>query len=220
MSNLVKGNKKPMDSILAFGDSNTWGLIPCSKPIKRYPREVRWTGLLQKNMKDVRILEEGLCGRTTIFEDSLRPGRKGVSSLPMILASHQPINAAILMLGTNDCKSVYAASEYTIGKGIELCLDELEKYIPAGYILLISPIYLGDDVWRAQKDPEFAEKSVNISHKLKSVYSRIAEERGTLFLAASDYTNADVRDDEHLNEEGHRAIAEAVYEKLKELKAA
>ena len=205
-----------MDSILAFGDSNTWGLVPGSKPAERYPWEVRWTGILQKYMGGTRILEEGLCGRTTIFEDGLRPGRRGVTSLPLILESHRPIRAAILMLGTNDCKSVYAASEYTIGKGIELCLDELEKYIPAERILLISPICLGDDVWRPEKDPEFAEESVHISRRLKSVYSRIAEERGTLFLAASDYTNADVRDDEHLNEAGHRAIAKAVYEILKE----
>ena len=33
-----------MSNILAFGDSNTWGLIPGSKPHQRFPREVRWTG--------------------------------------------------------------------------------------------------------------------------------------------------------------------------------
>ena len=206
-----------MNSILAYGDSNTWGLVPGSKPYRRYPWETRWTGILQGKLEGVRVLEEGLCGRTTVFEDGLRPGRRGVSSLPLILESHDPIDAAILMLGTNDCKSVYGASEYTIGKGIELCLDELERYIPADHILLVSPIYLGDDIWRPQKDPEFAKNSVSVSHKLKDVYRKIAKERGTHFLAASDHAVADATDDEHLNAEGHKSIAAAVYGKLNEM---
>lgn len=76
----------------------------------------------------VRIIEEGLCGRTTAFEDELRLGRKGSAALPMILESQYPLDTAIVMLGTNDCKSVYSLSAATIGKGIELCLDEIQKY--------------------------------------------------------------------------------------------
>ncbi len=207
-----------MDSILVFGDSNTWGLIPGSKTYERYPWENRWTGILQKKCKDIRILEEGLCGRTTVFEDELRPGRKGVSSLPLILESHQPLNAAVIMLGTNDCKKIYGASAYTIGKGIELCLDELVKYIPAKKILLVSPIHLGKDVWRSEKDPEFTAESVRISYELKDVYQYIAARRGMGFLAASDITQADESDDEHLNMKGHKALASAIYQKFAEMK--
>jgi len=207
-----------MESILAFGDSNTWGLIPGAKNYKRYPWEVRWTGILQKKCKENRILEEGLCGRTTVFEDELRPGRRGVSSLPILLESHQPLNAAVLMLGTNDCKSVYGASAHTIGKGIELCLNELEKYISAERILLVSPIFLGDDVWRPEKDPEFQQQSIEVSHELKQIYQEIAGRRGHGFLAASDYAQADEADNEHLNDKGHEAFALAVYDKLKEMK--
>ena len=66
-----------MKQILAFGDSNTWGLIPGSAPYERYPWGVRWTSLLQEKFadKDIRVVEEGLCGRTTVFEDQSRPGR-------------------------------------------------------------------------------------------------------------------------------------------------
>lgn len=94
----------------------------------------------------VRIIEEGLCGRTTAFEDELRLGRKGSAALPMILESQYPLDTAIVMLGTNDCKSVYSLSAATIGKGIELCLDEIQKYIPPSGILLVSPISLGEDI--------------------------------------------------------------------------
>ena len=206
-----------MDSILAFGDSNTWGLIPGSRTYERYPWETRWTGILQQKFKNARILEDGLCGRTTIFEDENRPGRHGAAALPLILESNKPLNAAVLMLGTNDCKSVYRASAYTIGKGIEQCLNELEKYIPASRILLVSPIYLGKNVWKPDKDPEFEPKSVEVSHELKDIYRRIAEEKGTEFLAASDYAKPDDADNEHLNEKGHQAIAVAIYKKLKKM---
>lgn len=206
-----------MKSILAFGDSNTWGFVPGTKQMERYPWDVRWTGILQKKCEHVRIIEEGLCGRTTAFEDDLRPGRRGASALPLILESHRPLDAVMIMLGTNDCKSVYSVSANTIGKGMKLCLDEIEKYIPPQNILLISPILLGEDVWRDDKDPEFGKQSVIVSRELKHVYQRIADERGTAFLAASDYVIASDADCEHMDAEGHGRFADVLYEKLREM---
>ncbi|MCR5598424.1 MAG: arylesterase [Lachnospiraceae bacterium] len=209
-----------MKTIVAFGDSNTWGLVPKSEPHERYPEDVRWTGVLQGLLKDARVVEEGLCGRTTVFEDELRPGRKGLSMLPVILESQYPVDAVIIMLGTNDCKSVYGASAHTIGKGMELCIDELKKYVPAEKILLVSPIFLGNDVWWPDKDPEFGPRSVEVSKELKAIYVRIAEAKGTAFLAASDHAYADDLDNEHMNEKGHASFAKAVYEKLVEMRIA
>ena len=96
-----------MREILCFGDSNTYGLIPGTK--ERYKENIRWTGILQQKLKeqDCRIVEEGLCGRTTVFEDELRKNRKGSDLLPVLLESHAPIDQVVLMLGTNDCKSYY-----------------------------------------------------------------------------------------------------------------
>ncbi|MCR5420839.1 MAG: arylesterase [Lachnospiraceae bacterium] len=204
-----------MESILVYGDSNTWGLIPGSSPHKRYPFDIRWTGVLQKKLKGIRILEEGLCGRTTVFDDKLRAGRNGFYVLPVILESQCPIDNAIIMLGTNDCKRIYGATSYVIGKGMERCLDVLESYVRKERILLISPIELGGNVWRPEKDPEFDERSVRTSKELKAIYEGIAKKRGINFLAASDYVAADDKDDEHLNEDGHVIFANAVYEKLK-----
>jgi lysophospholipase L1-like esterase len=206
-----------MKQILAFGDSNTWGLIPGSQPKKRYPWGVRWTSLLQEKSSDLRVAEEGLCGRTTVFEDGLRPGRKAVNSLDPLLESQYPVDGVILMLGTNDCKSFYNASAYVIGKGIERCLDILEKYVAPENILLVSPIYLGDDVWRPEKDPEFSSNSVATSKELRDVYAGIAKRRGTAFLAASDYVTASTIDDEHMDEDGHKVFADVIYQKLEKI---
>lgn len=62
-----------MKQILCFGDSNTWGYDGESR--KRLPWGVRWTSLLQEklNQEEYRIIEEGLCGRTTVFEDRSQP---------------------------------------------------------------------------------------------------------------------------------------------------
>lgn len=204
-----------MANILFFGDSNTWGLIPGSSPYERYPWEVRWTSLLQEKLAEDRIIEEGLCGRTTVFEDELRPGRKGVGSLPMILESHYPVDYVILMLGTNDCKSYYNVSAGTIGKGIERCLDVIMDHVEPENILLISPITLGDDVWRDDKDPEFSTRSVAVSKQLKEVYRAIADRRGVNFLAASDYVKASGVDCEHMDEKGHRVFADVVYRRIR-----
>ena len=46
------------------------------------------------------------------------------------------------------------------------------------------------------------------------MYKKIAAQRGVKFLAASDYATASEVDDEHLNEEGHQKLAEAIYEAL------
>ncbi len=203
-----------MKTLLTYGDSNTWGLIPGSTPHKRFPFENRWTGILQSLTDDVRIVEEGLCGRTTVFEDAIRPGRNGLKSLPLILESNYPIDSLILMLGTNDCKALYGASSHVIGRGIELCLDEIVKYVDSSKILLISPIHLGDEVWHPDKDPEFDQKSIGISKELKAVYAKIASEKGISFLAASDIATASRVDDEHLDESGHLLLAQAIHNKL------
>lgn len=84
-----------MKQLLCFGDSNTWGLIP--KTHERYSWGVRWTSLLQEKLEkhDIRVLEEGLCGRTTIFDDAYRKNRNGLESLPEILESNYPDAAVI-----------------------------------------------------------------------------------------------------------------------------
>ena len=206
-----------MKYVLAFGDSNTWGLVPGSVTKERYPWGTRWTSILQDRCPDLRVIEEGLCGRTTVFEDDLRPGRRGIEALPMILETHHPLDAAVVMLGTNDCKPVYGASAHTIGKGLELCLEELEHSISPERILVVSPLLFGENVWRPEKDPEFSQRSVEICRELKEIYRGIAGKRRNAFLAASDFVQPNAADDEHIDKEGHRIFASAVYEKLKEM---
>lgn len=206
-----------MKQILCFGDSNTWGYDGESG--RRLPWGVRWTSLLQEKFsgEEVRIIEEGLCGRTTIFEDPLRDGRRGTALLPTILESHNPVDLVILMLGTNDCKTLFGASAEVIGKGIVRLLDQIEEYSTTAKTLLISPILLGEKVWQEGYDREFSRPSVDVSKELGSAYEKIAEERNTGFLNAAAYVRCCDADQEHMDAEGHKVLAEAIYQRAKEL---
>ena len=204
-----------MKQILAFGDSNTWGLIPGTWD--RYPEYVRWTGILRKAVLPLgfRILEDGVCGRTTVFDDPGRPLRRGIDSI-LRYKDIEGISLVILMLGTNDCKKVFHASPEEIGRGLGRCVSAFEELVPADKILVVSPLQLGEDVWQPDKDPAFDRQSVQTSRALREVYRSVAAGRGNHFLAASDHTAASHADEEHLNAEGHERLAAAIWKKLRE----
>lgn len=205
-----------MKQVLCFGDSNTWGLVAGTE--ERYSRQERWTGILQEKLSGggIRIVEEGLCGRTTIYEDMKRAGLQGATVLPMLLKNHLP-DLTVIMLGTNDCKAAYRASAWDIGQGAEILLNQVKRYAPGSRILLISPIFLGEQVWRAEYDPEFNENSVMVSRQLRQVYEGLAGKHQVEFLAASDYAKPSPVDMEHLEKKGHEKLADAIYQKVREI---
>lgn len=203
-----------MKQIICFGDSHTWGYDGESKT--RLPWGKRWTSLIQEKVmgEDVRIIEEGLCGRTTIFEDPLRDGRKGTALLPVILETHAPADLLLLMLGTNDCKTIFKASAKVIASGMGRLVDQAKKMSPQTKILLVSPITLGEKVWQEGYDPEFSRESVEVSRGLAAEYEKLAKKKGIFFLDAAKIVSCCEADQQHMNAEGHRKFADAIYEKL------
>lgn len=203
-----------MKNILCFGDSNTWGYNPNTK--ERYPWGIRWTSKLAQKLSgsDVNVIEQGLCGRTTIFEDISRPNRKGVNTLKAIFGEENNIDSVIIMLGTNDCKTYYGNNAEDIAEGVDECLDLILEHVPSENILLVSPIQLGEEVWKDEFDPEFNENSVLVSKGLKDAYARIAKKRNVHFLAASEYVGPSNADQEHLDVAGHSVLADVIYENV------
>ena len=115
--------------ILCIGDSNTHGL--CTDPSEsadhgsRYNEEERWTCLLQKALgAEYLVIEEGLSGRTCVYDD---PDMDSVNLLPVLhvlLNSHEPLDMLILMLGTNDYKVKFNTDARKIAKGMHILLEE------------------------------------------------------------------------------------------------
>ena len=81
-----------MKSILCYGDSNTFGAKAVEFDLLeeavvfadlRYAEDVRWTGVLQKELgSEYRVIEEGLCARTTTLDDPIegtyKNGKDGI----------------------------------------------------------------------------------------------------------------------------------------------
>ena len=94
-------------TILCYGDSNTWGYDPVNAC--RYDRNIRWPGVLQKELGQAYyVKEEGLCGRTTVWDDPVEGHKNGLKQLTPILHSHCPLDLVVIMLGTNDLKMRYS----------------------------------------------------------------------------------------------------------------
>lgn len=199
-----------MKNILCFGDSNTWGLIPQTHD--RYPSDIRWTGLIKTMLGPYGciVTEEGLCGRTTVFEDRSRPGRSGIKTLPLILRNTGELFVSVIMLGTNDCKTEYRADAAEIAHGAALLIKAVKKYHPESAIILVSPILLKKGVGDKGFDPEFGKRSETVCSQLRDEYKKTAKKYGTYFFAAQDVAEASDADREHLTKQGHAALASAI----------
>lgn len=207
-----------MKNILCFGDSNTFGSNPAGG---RHPRDVRWTGRLQKMLgEEYYVIEEGMGGRTTVWDDPMEPNRNGLAFLPVALQSHQPLDMVILSLGTNSCKAHFNASARVVASSINILCNEIKRFpYRAGYpipkILIVSPIHIGDDV---ENSPfiVFDQASVAKSHELAPYVEKIAEQQDALFVDASKVAVPSQLDQLHMDGENHRALAEKLCEVVRE----
>ena len=112
-----------MKNVLCFGDSNTYGYDPAGMrdgTAVRYAHDVRWCGVAQRDLGEGwHVIEEGLNGRTTVRDDMchLDTNLNGIRALPMLLEAHKPLDAIVIMLGTNDCKTVFNVTASDIARG-------------------------------------------------------------------------------------------------------
>lgn len=206
-----------MKNILCFGDSNTFGTNPKGG---RHSRDVRWSGVLQKLLgDDYYVIEEGMGGRTTVWDDPYEPNRCGKKALPIALQSHKPLDLVIVCLGTNDCKEYFHAPAHMTAKGAELLCNMIRNYeygpaFPVPQILLIAPIHIGDDVMNSAYK-SFGYDAPAKSKEFGKYYKEVAERLGCLYLDASTVAVPSETDQLHMDPESHRALAEAVCEIVK-----
>ncbi|EOS62230.1 hypothetical protein C815_00011 [Firmicutes bacterium M10-2] len=205
--------------ILCIGDSNTWGFDPCNG----LRQENRWTKLLGQMRPKDEIIEEGMCGRTFAFEDPTCVGRCGLDSLPMLLMSHDPIDLVIVMLGTNDLKSLFHARAKAIARGARAFIREIRNPYMYRYsvpkILIIAPILLGEKI--AEQEGicgDFDKESLIQSCHLGEEIEMICKEYDTAFLDAAQFANASSLDQVHMDEENHKKLSKAINDKIEKMK--
>jgi lysophospholipase L1-like esterase len=206
-----------MKSIVCFGDSNTWGYDPIAK--QRYDRDTRWTGRLQDALGDAyHVIEEGLNGRTTVWEDPLEEGRCGKSYLYPCLQTHKPIDLVILMLGTNDLKKRFDVSAEDIVKGAEQLIKMIRKSESGRDddtpdILLLAPAVIKEIEEFEIMFSGGRKKSKEFSLR----YRELAEIYGCHFLDTSTLMTVSDADGIHFEPEAHQALADRLAEEIEEI---
>ncbi len=199
-------------TVLCYGDSNTYGLDPVTR--RRFPRDIRWPGVVAAELAGVaHVVEEGLGGRTTVWESPFAPGRDGRAYLVPCLASHAPIAVLVLMLGTNDLKSLFrlAAPDVAAGAAALVDIALVSGAGPDGgppRVLLVAPARLGpataiSALWG------FGEARGTSAH-LAPHYRTAAAELGCAFLDADSLVAVHPADGVHLDAEGHAALGRAI----------
>lgn len=216
-----------MKNILCFGDSNTFGYDPAGDATgisARFAWDVRWTGLVQRELgSGAHIIEEGLCGRTSMLDDPCSPGRNGFAALPGVLETHQPLDIVVLMLGTNDLKSRFGLSPRDIARGIQADVRAIRSFTwangcSAPQILVVCPPEILPVAALAPVG-SYDEASVERSHELAPQYRAVADKCGTEFFDASAVVRPGGVDGIHLDAVGHAAFAQALAPKLREMLA-
>ena len=212
-----------MKSILCYGDSNTWGCIPLEGQERagRFPPDTRWPGVLRRELGDGHwIVEEGLSGRTTVWDDPLEPHRNGRKLLLPTLLTHQPLDLVIIMLGTNDLKHRMNASAAEIAAGAGMLVDIVSASAcgPDGrapQTLLVCPAPIAEV---DQFDDEF-EGGAEKSGRLAGHFAAIAEARSCAFLDAGAFIESSNVDGIHLDEPQHAALGAAIAKHVRPLLA-
>jgi lysophospholipase L1-like esterase len=199
-----------MKTVLCYGDSNTWGYEPATG--SRYPEDVRWPGVLARELGDgFRVIEEALNGRTTVREDPVEEHKNGKDYLRPCLESHAPLDLVIIALGINDLKARFfaSASDAADGAGILVGISQRSGAGPDGgspAVVLLVPPPVGRLTELAQMFAGAEEKSKGFSHQ----YRRVAKKYGCVLLYAGEVVRASDRDGIHLEAEEHRKLGEAV----------
>lgn len=213
-----------MKYMLCFGDSNTWGHNPEAKNENelRYSPNKRWTGKLAQALQGKWVvIEEGLCGRSTVFEDPLSSICNGAKALPICLRSHQPLDLIIFMLGTNDSRTIFHANAKEISRGMEYLLKMAQsqesydiKQIPQ--ILLIAPPHLSDNLKNTFFYGIYDEESAEKLRLLGETYRELARQYHCMYLDAGECVKEIGSDGVHLSEAGHEKLYRCVMKLLLE----
>jgi lysophospholipase L1-like esterase len=201
--------------ILVYGDSLTWGIIPNTR--KRFPFDERWPGILENKLNEigvrVRIIEDCLNGRRTVWEDPFKPGRNGLVGLAQCMEKQSPLALVILMLGTNDFQFSHPYNNaWSAAQGIAALVNEIksapiEPGMPSPPILVICPPPI--------RSPQgvLAEKFSGAEQRcagLAEAYRAVSSDLGCHFFDAASVTTSSRVDGIHLDADQHLALARAL----------
>jgi lysophospholipase L1-like esterase len=199
-----------MHHILVYSDSLSWGIIPTTR--RRLPFEKRWPGVMEialcSSGEKVRVIEDCLNGRRTVWDDPFKPGRNGLVGLAQRIEIHSPLALVILMLGTNDFQSVHERNAWHSSQGIIALISAIrtapiEPGMPVPPILVVAPPAI--QLPKGPIAPKFAggeKKCIGLA----AAYQKVCEEADCYFFDAGSVIMSSKVDGVHLDAEQHLVL--------------
>jgi len=207
-------NPPRVQPILVYGDSLTWGIIPDTR--RRLAFGLRWPGVLEAELgaagREVRVLEDCLNGRTTVWDDPFKPGRNGLVGLEQRIEACSPVALVILMLGTNDFLAMHARDAWHSAQGIRALVRAIrrapiEPGMAAPEILIVTPPEIRDP--RGPIAPKFLGAD-GLCGGLAAAYARVADEERCHGFDAGSVTTTSRVDGVHLDADQHAELGRAL----------
>lgn len=205
---------KAMNQILVYSDSLTWGIVPNSR--ERLPFEKRWPGVFEKSLnavgENIRVIENCLNGRRTVWSDPFKEGRDGSQGLAQVIEMHSPLKLVILMLGSNDFQCTHDHSAWLSAQGTAKLIQiirqaPIEPCMPIPEIMIVAPPQI------IEPKGVIAGKFEGSEHRcigLAAALEKIAKEHSVSFFNAGSVTEASIVDGIHLDENQHQILGEAI----------
>jgi lysophospholipase L1-like esterase len=203
-----------MQDVLIYGDSLSWGIIPMTR--KRFAFDERWPGVLENELnaagRVVRVIEDCLNGRRTVWDDPFKPGRNGIVGLAQRIEIHSPLALVILMLGTNDFQSVHPHNASHAAQGIAALAGAIQRApiepgMPVPTVLVVAPPPLQNP--RGPVAPKFVGGDTKCLG-LAEAYREVAMSLGCPFFDAGSVTASSGLDGVHLDRDQHLALGKAI----------
>ncbi len=203
-----------MKNVLVYSDSLSWGIIPMSR--NRFAFDQRWPGILELNLReigqDVRVIEDCLNGRRTMYEDPVKPGRNGLTGLSQRIEINSPLSLVILMLGTNDFQINHEHTALDAKNGMRCLINEirntnLEPGMEMPEILVIAPPPV------RSPQGQIAEKFKGAENKcigLANAYQTLCQELSCHFFDAVSVTTSSKVDGVHFDMDQHLTFGNAI----------
>jgi lysophospholipase L1-like esterase len=203
-----------MQQVLVYSDSLSWGIIPTTR--ERLPFQARWPGVVELELTRrgaaVRVIEDCLNGRRTVWEDPFKPGRNGLTGLAQRIEINSPLALVILMLGTNDFQSMHPHSAAHAAQGIATLVGAIrqapvEPGMPIPPVLVVAPPPIGTPSGPiALKFAGAGAKSAGLAQALRQT----STELGCHFFDAGSVTDASRLDGIHLDADQHLRLGAAL----------
>jgi len=208
--------------IFVYGDSLSWGIVPLTR--ERFAFDKRWPGVLENRLnanrlnatgRTVRVIEDCLNGRRTVWEDPFKADRNGLTGLATKIEVHSPLDLIIVMLGSNDFQFCHPSNNaWSAAQGVAALVNAIrqapiEPGMPVAPALVVCPPPVGTP--QGPLAPKFAGAEARCMG-LAAAYREIAASLRCPFFDAGTVTTSSKVDGIHLDEDQHLALGEALAE--------